>query len=454
MYKLLQNINGYYIYDAHINGIKKISEELYHFLQKRSDEENQTASSEYYALKEQGFFDTADFDMIHPYSEHYEYLLERGLNRMTLQVTRNCNLRCSYCPYTENDGRNRLHSAENMSWETAKRAVDFLKAHSADALYVHIGFYGGEPLLNYAIVKKTIEYAEMAFEGKTLSFGMTTNAVLLSNEILDFFEKHNMFLTISLDGPKDIHDLHRKFPYGSASSFDHAARSLNTISNRYPQLKKKTIISMVIDQQLKISDYNRVFKELPVIEDFPIRVSLIDDNQLKEKHPATPEFRSEYQYYSFINMLCESEQIEGSKFKNVFMYKGLFDSTYTQNALLQPPIQFSGYPSGPCVPGYTQVFVCINGDMVPCEKVSEAFDCLKIGTVDRGFDLQKCRELLNVALLTEEECKQCWCFRFCGSCCNFCCDVSGLSKKLRLSSCKKAKAQAEGFLYRYLAFHP
>ncbi len=454
MYKLFRNANGSYIYDARINKLKKISGNLYEFLSKAQPETERLANAEYCALQKEGYFCDTDFDIVHPYEQHYESMLKRGLNHLVLQVTQNCNLRCSYCPYTENDGSNRLHDVRNISWQTAKKAVDFLHMHSVDALHINIGFYGGEPLINFPIIKKTIEYAKKRFAGKDISFALTTNAVLLSDEILSYFDDNNVYMTVSLDGPKEIHDHHRKFPHGNASSFDYVAKALEKVSKDYPRLKKRILINMVVDPTLRLTDYNRIFTEFPIVSEFGLQANIVDDYQLKQVHAMTADFWSEFQYFKFTNMLRESGQIGEQQCTNVFMSAGSFDDAYTKDALEQRPIQSCGYPAGPCIPGFTKLFVCINGDIMPCEKVSETFEGLKLGTVDTGFDLEKCKELLNIASLTSEECKKCWCFRLCGSCCNFCCDASGLSRSCRLSHCANTKAAAENFIYRYLAYNP
>lgn len=454
MYKLFHNPYGGYIYDARINKLKKISDRLYELLSKAHSKEAYVSNEEYRVLQKEGFFSDADFDIVHPYEEYYTSLLERGLNHLVMQVTQNCNLRCSYCPYTENDGSNRLHDTRNISWQNAKKAIDFLHSHSIDALHINIGFYGGEPLINFSIIRKAMEYAKRLFKGKDISFALTTNAVLLSDEILSYFNENNVYMTVSLDGPKDIHDYHRKFPHGNGSSFDYVAKALEKVSRFYPELKKRTLINMVVDPSLSLTAYNRLFEELSIVSDFGLQASLVDDYQLKTTYAMTTDFWTEFQYFKFTNMLRESGKIDMGQCTNVFMSAGLFDDAYTKDALEQLPIETRGYPAGPCIPGYTKLFVDINGDIMPCEKVSESFEGLKLGTIDTGFDLEKCKELLNVALLTSEECKKCWCFRLCGLCLNFCCDASGLSRSQRLDHCAKTKATAENYIYRYLAFNP
>lgn len=79
--------------------------------------------------------------------------LTSKLQSICLQVTQDCNLRCKYCAYSENY-KNRVHNNKTMSIETAKKAVDFLIHNSSESDIVGISFYGGEPLLNFKLIRK------------------------------------------------------------------------------------------------------------------------------------------------------------------------------------------------------------------------------------------------------------------------------------------------------------
>ena len=132
-----------------------------------------------------GYLSSANVKQIeHPLSNLSEHLLARGLEKMTLQVTQNCNLRCKYCIYSEvSNLSQRSHNENAMSFETAKNAIDFFGVHSRDKKQVAIGFYGGEPLLEFQLIKDAVSYAKKIFEGKDLSFHITTNATLMTDEM-------------------------------------------------------------------------------------------------------------------------------------------------------------------------------------------------------------------------------------------------------------------------------
>ena len=117
-------------------------------------------------------------------------ILENKVENVTLEVTEKCNLRCKYCIYHPSHPEYRAFGHENMKWDVAKKAIDFLKEHSQNAENRHIGFYGGEPLLNFELIERAVEYAKKLF-GEDMSFAITTNATLVNDKIAEYFAKNN-----------------------------------------------------------------------------------------------------------------------------------------------------------------------------------------------------------------------------------------------------------------------
>ena len=156
----------------------------------------------------------------HPATDFVEDLTTRKAGTLVLQITQNCNLRCSYCPYSQSSEKHRHHTNQNMSWETAKKAVDFYYDKSIDADTANISFYGGEPLLQFSLMKAVVAYSKKKFEGKKCVFSITTNATLLTKEIADFLITNEFRLAISLDGDKESNDRNRKFVSQKGSVFE------------------------------------------------------------------------------------------------------------------------------------------------------------------------------------------------------------------------------------------
>ena len=99
-------------------------------------------------------------DIEHPETENLEMLSNHYIEYLILQVTQQCNLRCKYCAYSGNY-YNREHSSERMSFDIAKKAIDFYLERSDSANELRLGFYGGEPLLEYELIKKCVDYIKV-----------------------------------------------------------------------------------------------------------------------------------------------------------------------------------------------------------------------------------------------------------------------------------------------------
>ncbi len=137
---------------------------------------------------------------------------------LCLHVAHTCNLNCSYCFASQ--GKYKGDRAL-MSFEVGKRAFDFLIEHSHGRKNLEVDFFGGEPLMNLEVVKKLVEYARSIEKrhNKNFRFTLTTNGVLLDDEINEFLNKEMSNVVLSLDGRKDVHDHFRK-DYSGRGSYD------------------------------------------------------------------------------------------------------------------------------------------------------------------------------------------------------------------------------------------
>ncbi len=136
--------------------------------------------------------------------------LENKLGQITFEVTQKCNLRCDYCIYQEENPKFRDFSQHgDMSFEIAKKVIDYSLDKMKDEFY--ITFYGGEPLLNFNLLKQCIEYVKSLNLSNTIMYSMTTNLTLMTKEIADYLAGvPNFTVVCSIDGNKELHDEHRK----------------------------------------------------------------------------------------------------------------------------------------------------------------------------------------------------------------------------------------------------
>ena len=135
---------------------------------------------------------------------------------LCLHIAHDCNLACRYCFAEEGEyhGRRAL-----MSYEVGKKALDFLIANSGNRRNLEVDFFGGEPLLNWDVVKRLVEYGRSQEEAynKKFRFTLTTNGVLLNDEVMEFCNREMGNVVLSLDGRKEVNDQMRPFRNGSGS---------------------------------------------------------------------------------------------------------------------------------------------------------------------------------------------------------------------------------------------
>ena len=135
---------------------------------------------------------------------------------LCLHVAHTCNLNCSYCFASQGkyQGERAL-----MTFEVGKRAIDFLIENSGTRRNLEVDFFGGEPLMNWDVVKQLVEYgrSQEAAHNKKFRFTLTTNGVLLNDEVMEFCNKEMGNVVLSVDGRKEVHDYMRPFRKGAGS---------------------------------------------------------------------------------------------------------------------------------------------------------------------------------------------------------------------------------------------
>ena len=159
------------------------------------------------------------------------------LTTMVLNVTNQCNLSCEYC---YEYGEDKIVDTENgrkpkfMSEQTARDSVDFMLRESGDNKVAHVTFFGGETLLNFPVLQKTIAYARQrgAELGKQVDFSLTTNGTLLKPDVIEFLAENQVGVTISIDGPKEVQDKFRVFHNGTGS-YDVVAPKIQELLKRH-----------------------------------------------------------------------------------------------------------------------------------------------------------------------------------------------------------------------------
>ena len=222
--------NGYYIVlDVNSGSVHAVDKIVYDviplFEQYKKEEIVEQLKEQYQAeqiveayeeileLKKQGQLFTEDI-----YKDYIMDFKKRKtvVKALCLHIAHDCNLACKYC--FEEEGEYHCRRAL-MSLEVGKKALDFLVAHSGNRRNLEVDFFGGEPLMNWDVVKKLVEYGRSLEEPyqKKFRFTLTTNGVLLNEEIMEFCNREMGNVVLSLDGRKEVHDWMRPCRTGTGS---------------------------------------------------------------------------------------------------------------------------------------------------------------------------------------------------------------------------------------------
>ena len=443
IFKCFKTRENSYVYDRQTNSVVKITPEEYNELQMVEREElaeDQSAAISKY--QRYGFLMPSTLkEICHPQTHNMPHFLENRLFQLILQVTQRCNLRCAYCVYS---GKyiNRLHNTADMDFTTAREAIDMHLAKSGESPYINLSFYGGEPLLNFGLIQKCVEYIKNSCD-KEIRFGITTNGTLFSDKIIDFLCQNNFDILISLDGSKEEHDMNRKFKNGKGS-FDVIIKNILRIKECYPEFyNKKLRFNTVVNAKSDFQCTEDFFLSSEIFDDDQIMFNQVNSTNLNDATFLDFEdkfwTKRNFEYLKLLLALLHKIDIKSVSplvVRNKDEIEKFYKAIRKQTAL---PEKF--HHGGPCLPGIRRLFVTVDGRFFPCERVSEKADFMCIGSLQEGFDLKQINVILNSGKLTENECMECW--DLCD--CNICigqmntASTNDITKEDKMPACQKSK---------------
>lgn len=318
---------------------------------------------------------------------------------LCLHIAHDCNLACRYCFAGEGEYKG---DRSLMSYEVGKKALDFLVANSASRRNLEVDFFGGEPLLNFDVVKQLVAYGRELEKthDKHFRFTLTTNGVLLNDDVIAFANKEMDNIVLSIDGRKEVHDHMRPFKNGMGS-YDYIIDKFKKVAESRNQTKYYVRGTFT-------------HNNLDFVEDV---LSLADEGF--EQISVEPVVAGPEAPYAIreedIPTICEGyDRLAKEMLKREKEGKGFNFFHYM--------IDLSG---GPCVykrlsgcgSGTEYLAVTPWGDLYPCHQfVGEEEFCL--GNVDNGIvntDMRDTFKLCNV--YAKEECRNCFAKFYCSGGC-------------------------------------
>ncbi len=336
--------------------------------------------------------------------KHLEKLRKTGLKQISLNVTHKCNLHCDYC-YGEDGSYG--GPAVHMSRDTARQAVDFLMKESGSDKICRITFFGGEPLLNFDLVKYVVKYArnESSKRNKELHLGMTSNGILMNDDKADFLIKEKIEVTFSIDGPKEIQDNNRRLKGNKEqSSYDlvypkilkyiEKAEKNNSFYAFRATLTRPALINMY-----DVVDFFHGFKTKKIIYD-----------TAEYKHGISPRGLAITEddlniYRQKVKEVAEGFRKKHSKYDSLFSgpLNAIKKKTRRNNYCLSAGILYVG--------------VSAQGDLFPCHRFV-GYKGTKLGNVWEGFDKEDWqRRYAKVHIFNSKVCSRCWIRYYCGGLC-------------------------------------
>lgn len=359
-------------------------------------EQIEEAVEELSILEKEGMLYTEDdYEQVLPMLDKHDTVVKA----LCLHVAHDCNLKCQYCFAEEGEYHGKR---ELMSAEVGKKALDFLIEHSASRKNLEVDFFGGEPLMNFDVVKEIVAYGrelEKKYD-KRFRFTITTNGILLDEQKQQFINENMHNLVLSLDGRKEVNDRMRPCAGGQGSydiivpKFQKAAESRNQTDYYIRGTFTKYNLDFCKDVlHMAELGFQQISVE-PVVADQSMPYAITE----KE----LPQIYEEYE--KLAKEVCERNQ-KGNGF-HFFHFN----------------IDLSG---GPCVmkrlvgcgSGTEYLAVTPSGELYPCHQFVGMSE-FKMGTVYEGIVNQEQRKIFSKCnVYAKEECKKCWAKFYCSGGC-------------------------------------
>lgn len=365
---------------------------------KYDKEDIKKAYEEIKELEDEGLLYANDQYINHKQFENREQVIKA----LCLNVAHDCNLKCSYCFASQGDfgGERKL-----MDYETGKKSFDFLIKNSGNRRNLEVDFFGGEPLMNFDVVKKLVKYGreQEKIYNKNFRFTITTNGILLNDEITDFINEHMHNIVLSLDGRKDINDDMRP-TINDKGSYD-------IIVPKYQKLIEKRgdkeyfVRGTFTRQNLDFSKDIMHFYDLgmtktsvePVVDD--------ESNPFALREEDLPKIFEEY-------------ELLAKEYAKKKINKEKFTFFHFMIDLNQGPCIIKRITA--CGAGTEYISITPEGDIYPCHQFVGNQDYKLANLYDDKIVLKQnlVKEFKNANVYSKEDCKNCWAKFYCSGGCH------------------------------------
>lgn len=371
-----------------------------------------------------------------------------NLKVLTFEVTDKCNLRCRYCAYGDMYYGYDERLSKNMSFEAAKKLLDYLFSRwqnspsISEERNIAIGFYGGEPLMNFKLIIEIVEYVLENLPPKmSVQFNMTTNAMLI-DKYIDYLVRHNFKLLISLDGDKED-NCYRVTP-NNKNAFDLIYRNVKAIQNKHPDFFRKnvafnSVFHVKSDVDRIVDFFKKEFNKTTSLSD-------INNSDIKDKKQFSLLQKS---VFNSIDSSVKSFALDKELMYNsprisslTYFLHYLTNEVYKDyRMLLYGDKKYSLLNTGTCIPFERKMYLTVNGRILVCERIDHD---LSVGTVTENgveIDTAKIARIYNSYYKKlYDQCKSCYSQASCSQCMFY---LNIKEKKTKCHNFKSAKMFSE-----------
>lgn len=379
---------------------EKSKEEILEILKSKYQEEKiNEAYEEILNLEKEGLLYTEDTYQYHPSFVHREPVVKA----LCLNVAHDCNLKCKYCFAAQGDFGG---EKELMSFEVGKAAIDYLIANSGSRKNLEIDFFGGEPLMNFEVVKQLVDYGRSVEKdyNKNIRFTITTNGVLLNDEIIDYINENMHNVVLSLDGRKEVNDNMRP-TLNDKGSYDITLPRFKKLVEKRAKDKYYYIRGTFTRDNLDFS------KDVMHFADLGFKLTSVEPVVGDESNPYAlreEDLTKIFEEYEKFAVEYADRQLQGDGFK---FFHFMID-------LNQGPCVIKRITG--CGAGNEYLSVTPNGDIYPCHQFvgNEEFKMANIFDEEIVLPENLKNMFREAHVYTKEECKQCWNKFYCSGGCH------------------------------------
>lgn len=377
--------------------VKNLTEPTDEMYKKGSKEEVDEAFSELKKLQENGELYSEDYLTV---EDIKKFRLNPPVKALCLHICHDCNLRCKYC-FAETGS---FHGERSMmSREVGLKAIDFVIKNSGKRKNIEIDFFGGEPLMNFEVVKDIVNYAneQGKIHNKNFRYTLTTNGMLLDDEIIDYLNENMSNIVLSLDGTKETNDflrpdIHRE---GSYDKIIENYKKIAKLRNQDNYYVRGTFTAHNIN----------FTKDILHIADEGFMQTSMEPVVLKKNHPLA--IKEEH-----LDTVKREYEILAEEYIKRIKEKKPFNFFHFMIDLEQGPCVIKRV-SG-CGAGSEYLAVTPTGDIYPCHRFAGEAD-YKMGNVFEDEIREDLRNLfINDNVYSKKDCQNCFAKFYCSGGCH------------------------------------